>query len=178
MKTLIAFLILAGLAAYYGNELRKENAQLKAQVSELAEKIPEEEKAQLFAAKPLWETKVPQSTAKPMTKHNRILCPQCKGEGAVMVRRGTNDVKMMCGLCMGAGKREFDMPSRDEVCPDCGGMGKRIVLHTVAPRSGGSLSQQSLDGSSPSGGFAKQAPTSTSCPRCLGKGHINRPGTQ
>jgi len=177
MKILLALLILFGAGGYYIYTIRQENAKMKEQMDKMAESLPEEERARLYGAKPLLEERLPGATGRMV--HKRVVCPQCKGEGAVMVRRTVNasvtDVKTMCALCMGAGKREFDMPSKSEICPDCGGMGKRAI-YSAAARQGHRLGNASLDANDIRSGFQQQAPTSTSCPRCLGRGAIERPG--
>lgn len=128
---------------------------------------------------------ITKSTPPPANNVNRhnIICPQCRGEGAVMVRRFTTgsvtDVKTMCALCMGRGKREFEIPPNYEICGDCGGMGKRLVRGIGSGTRSTSLRRRPLsleEERDQFDGFAERAPTSTSCPRCLGRGAIYRPG--
>jgi len=179
MKVLLIILLMGGAAFLYVRHQREENEKLKASLAEMADSLPESERARLFASKPLLETIIPRSSNSATIRQN-VICPQCKAEGSIMVRRkisGTiTDTKVMCGLCMGAGKRAFEMPARSEVCPDCGGMGKRVLIQ----RGGGNTTtpdQGRMSGMA-QGGFQNLSPTSTSCVRCLSKGYFIRPGLQ
>lgn len=73
--------------------------------------------------------------AKPSTG-SRILCPLCKGEGAV-VYDSTGSGKLTdrrtqpCPVCLGKGYRMLVVPAGKKLCPDCHGMG--IVYYPEQP---------------------------------------------
>lgn len=159
MKTLLALLIILGAGGYYLYSLRDENTKMKGQMDKMSEMLSDEDHAQLAGGK---------GGGTASTIQKRVVCPQCRGEGSVMTRRVVNDiltdVKTICALCMGVGKREFTLSRGSEVCPDCGGMGKRTVINVKTQK------RRELDAP---GGFSQQ---STACARCAGKGSITRPG--
>lgn len=159
MKTLLALLIILGAGGYYLYTLRHENAKMKGQMDKMSEMLSDEDHAQLASGKGGGTTSA---------VHKRVVCPHCKGEGSITTRRLVNDivtdVKTICALCMGMGKREFTLPKGAEVCPDCGGLGKRPVINVKTQK------RREVDAP---GGFSQQ---STSCARCAGKGSIVRPG--
>lgn len=166
MKTLLALLILFGAGGYYIYTIRQENAKMKEQMDKMAALLSDADKANLNGTKPM-------PTNPDAIVRKRVVCGLCKGEGSLMVRRTVNasveDLKTLCPLCMGNGKREFNISARAELCPDCSGMGKRVV-YTSKAKAGRSYDVNAL------GGFVEQAPTTTSCSRCLGKGAFLRPG--
>ncbi len=79
----------------------------------------------------------PTPTAAPVQNTQRIVCPVCKGEGQLMLRsqkdcsktirlsKGSPDKPYACMVCGGRGFRDLILPPGCQVCPDCGGMGKR-----------------------------------------------------
>ncbi len=162
-------------------EQHHDNEELRGTLATFVAALPQRERVQLVASKKLLPAEIPEGA--PMTRyiHQHVVCTLCKGEGAVMVRRtlaygaklehplitgSVQDIRARCTLCMGSGKRDFDMPGTAEVCPDCKGMGARVVARTV-----GATGRTGLQD-----GFYNEAPTTTGCPRCLGKGYLNQPG--
>ena len=116
-------------------------------------------------------------TPPPATLDQRILCPNCKGEGGVMVRKlnggQIEDVRVMCNLCLGRGRRDLTVPRTGEVCRDCEGMGKRLVVQQIAGRN---TTRKNALG--PQFETLETAPEATSCSRCLGRGYYLKPGVQ
>ncbi|MEQ1861213.1 MAG: hypothetical protein ABMA13_14925 [Chthoniobacteraceae bacterium] len=151
MKTALAFLIFFGAAIYFIIRERDENALLKDQVAALTEQL---------AIAGLSPDGQPSTQAGP----KRLTCPTCNGSGN-STQRGTNPngkpySPQRCPICLGSGKREFDLPPGAELCTTCRGMGKRMT----EPGKSDGLRLSTLD----------TAATATTCSPCLGKGFIRR----
>ena len=84
------------------------------------------------------EDQTSQPPPPPQPQATRITCPVCGGEGQLMLRQQTDPGRMKsmrsggvdkpyaCQVCGGCGFRELVVPVNGRVCPDCGGMGKRV----------------------------------------------------
>lgn len=67
-------------------------------------------------------------TSTATTTRQRIVCPACLGEGQLMVirRHAKVDRPYTCPLCVSAGAIERSVRAGAKLCPDCGGMAKRL----------------------------------------------------
>ncbi|MEA3187992.1 MAG: DnaJ central domain [Chthoniobacter sp.] len=105
----------------------------------------------------------------------RIACPACHGEGAIMIRRRTisgtlQDSHETCPLCNGSGYHTI--PAGKPSCPDCLGMGKRLVHPSIPTGIGGYGAALAVLGEQ---GYPQKGPDPTGCVRCLGKGYLVLP---
>lgn len=180
MKGLLALLLAGAFMLLYMQQ--KTISQLRLQLEAATQEVDQS------VGKPqetLISPKTPNASVQGITQTQHIICPVCNGEGGIMIRRSPSalsakdgkirrdtlsatveDVRETCPMCLGSGARNFVLPPRAELCPDCGGMGKRLSK-IGAGAGASSLSHQ---------GYDNQAPLTIGCSRCLGKGYIMRPG--
>lgn len=100
---------------------------------------------------------------------DRIVCHQCRGEKAIMVRSydSTSDFRQACPICIGRGYRDVKLAANKRHCPDCRGMGA-IPEDAKPKRDAGRSSQRSSGGIQLSGSYAGRIV----CARCFGTGGV------
>jgi hypothetical protein len=117
ISTLILILCLLG-SGYYLYTQHQTIARLQGEVGRL--------QAELQKAQPASDTGVRIIPDTKEASAGKVICPWCKGEGRIMVRRekGTDDM-VACVVCGSLGCTTRVMPPNAKQCPDCYGMGYR-----------------------------------------------------
>ena len=128
LAIMLPLLVVASLAAaYFAIEAHKRGQRIDQLESQLSA-IPATAKATVERTKSIQVRRVPRSV------ETTVFCPLCEGEAEITIEDLRNQVvgSYACPVCKARGTSTLDVPRGNDVCKECGGMG-RIG---VAPKEG------------------------------------------